>query len=75
MGVFESDLDIYLTNSACVGLRMLGFRFEQGIGIDLSVLQYQYLLHDTKLVSKANLEVSNLTNDAIFWLFYSFSIE
>ena len=31
MGVFESDLDIYLTNSACVGLRMLGFRFEQGI--------------------------------------------
>ena len=39
-----------------------------GIGIDPSVLQYQYLLHDTKLVSKANLEVSNLTTDAIFWL-------
>ena len=30
MGVFESDLDIYLTNSACVGLRMLGFRLEHG---------------------------------------------
>ena len=31
MGVFESDLDIYLTNSAFVGLRMLGFRLEHGI--------------------------------------------
>ena len=30
MGVFESDLDIYLTNSACVGLRMLGFRLAHG---------------------------------------------
>ena len=31
LGVIESDLDIYLTNSACVGLRMLGFRLEHGI--------------------------------------------
>ena len=34
-----------------------------------------YLLHDTKLVSKANLQVSNLTNDAVFWLIYSYLIE
>ena len=43
-----------------------------GIGIDPSVLQYQYLLYDTKLLSKANLQVSYLTNDAVFWLIYSY---
>ena len=46
-----------------------------GIGIDPSVLQYQYLRHDTKLVSKANLQASNLINNFVFWLFYSFLIE
>ena len=39
MGVMESYLDIYVINSACVGLRVLGFWPEHGI----SFLSYLHL--------------------------------
>ena len=38
MGVIESYLDIYLTNSACVGLHVLGFRPKHSIEVSKGFL-------------------------------------
>ena len=43
MGVIESNLDIYLTNSACVGLPVLGFRPERSTWNDLFYYRYKII--------------------------------